>query len=459
MSMSTKNDLRIVLIGAGSVSFGLATMGDLMTVGMDRLQGSTIVFHDLDPNALRRTTGVFKMAMEEYAKESNEPIPYKIESTTDPNVALKDANYCVMSIEHGNRMKTWAEDYYVPRKLGCIQIYGENGGPGGAFHTWRQVPPMLEICKKMEDMCPKAWMLNYSNPVPRITLALSKATKIKVVGLCHGISSGIAAVSAILGTQVNDFDFTSVGTNHFFWMIKVTAKNAFTMRKYGPHPEVNVTPGTDLTPYIRSRGVTWAQERELPLIEELLTTFGYMTYPGQSHPGEFLHFADKYCPSSKYDFKEFQRSGDEMKAKCDRTLEGKENNYWWQKFSNERAIPIIDEIEHDLRAHEHAVNILNNGCVSNMPDDCVVEIPATVDAQGIHGQKIGRLPQGVAQLCQQQASIQQLVADAAITGDYTTAIQALSVDPMVPSPRVARALFDEMLNLQAHLLPQFAKSH
>ena len=104
--------------------------------------------------------------------EEGDPVPYKIEATADPKEALQGANYCVMSIEHGNRVETWKQDYYIPRKHGSKQIYGENGGPGGAFHTWRQVPPMITIEQQMENYCPDAWLLNYSNPVPRVNLGL-----------------------------------------------------------------------------------------------------------------------------------------------------------------------------------------------------------------------------------------------------------------------------------------------
>jgi alpha-galactosidase len=449
-------DLRIVLIGAGSVSFGLATIGDFMTVGFEPLRGATIVLHDLVENNLRLVGGVFRNALKE-ATEGGDEIPFKVETTTNPKEALEDANYVVMSIEHGNRMKTWSDDYYVPRKHGSKQVYGENGGTGGAFHTWRQFPPMLQIAQMMEDLCPDAWLLNYSNPVPRLTWALNKASKIKTVGLCHGIMAGIAALTTILGPKSMDLDWLSAGLNHFYWLLKVNAKKDLTLKALGHHPEKKVTAGTNLLPDLRERGITWAEENERPLVGELLRLFGYLTYPEQSHPAEYIPWADAYCPSVKYNFQEFARGGQATKDRLDRTLQGKEENIWWVHYSGERAIPIIDEIAHDKKAREIAVNIPNKGKISNLPDDCVVEVPAMVDAKGIHGEKIGPMPQGVAQLLQHEVAVQVLVVDAAITGDYNTAIQALSIDGTLPSPTSARSIFDEMYKLQKDLLPQFSQ--
>ncbi|MHA1734311.1 MAG: family 4 glycosyl hydrolase [Promethearchaeota archaeon] len=445
-----------MVIGAGSASFGLKSLGDLMTLGYEELAGSTIVLHDINEDNVRRTAGVLEKAMEEAAADGD-PVPFRVEATTDQREALDGADYAIMSIEHGNRMKTWMQDYYVPRKFGSSQVYGENGGPGGAFHTWRQVPPMLEICHTMEDLCPHAWLLNYSNPVPRVTWALSRGSKIKTVGLCHGIGSGIAGAVSILGTPSRNFEVTSAGLNHFYWFVKVVAKNDFEMPALGPHPAMKVVAGTDLVPLIRERGVTWAEEQEMPLIAELLRTFGYLTYPGQSHPGEYLHWADALAPSVKYDFKSDAKNSRELKEKLEKTLSGELDNYWWVHASGERAVRIIVGMEHDTGQREPAVNLPNGGAITNLPGGCVVETPATVDGRGIHQERIGDLPRGIAQLCQQQVAIQELVVEAALTGDYNVAVQALTLDPTVPSPTVARAILDEMLRLQGDLLPQFKK--
>ncbi|MBD3352253.1 MAG: hypothetical protein GF364_12270 [Candidatus Lokiarchaeota archaeon] len=453
--MSEKQtDARIVLIGAGSVSFGLSTLGDLMTVGYENLNGATIVLHDISEPNLKRMTGVLKLALKE-AGEDGDLVPYKVESTINPKEALQDANYVVMSIEHGNRMETWKQDYYIPRKHGSRQIYGENGGPGGAFHTWRQVPPMLKICRTMEDLCPDAWLLNYSNPVPRVTWALKRVSKIKTIGLCHGVLSGVNGLISILGTSRKNLDFISAGLNHFYWFIKVTAKRDFKLPAFDHHPEEEIKAGTDMVPYIRKRGITWAKQGEKSLLEEIFRLYGYLTYPSQSHPGEYIPWADSYCPYVKYNFSGYAAGGEREKEKLNRTLAGDEMNYWWVHPSGERAIYIIDALEHDKNQYELAVNVENGGAINNLRSDCVAEVPAYVDKSGIHPIDVGVFPDGIAQLLQSEVAIQDLVSKAAVTGDRETAIQALSLDGTVPNPESARAMFNEMLKLQKDLLPQF----
>ncbi|NMC05373.1 MAG: hypothetical protein GYA24_09185, partial [Candidatus Lokiarchaeota archaeon] len=238
-------DKRIVIVGAGSQSFGLGTLGDLMTIGQ-KLSGATAVLLDKSEEMLKLVGGVFKLALDQ-ASEDGDPAPFKMEATTDATKALEGANYVVMTIEHGNRLKTWEQDYYVPFRHGCTPIYSENGGPGGAFHTWRQVPPMLEIADIMHDVAKDAVLLNYSNPVPRVTWAINRYVSKKNpafpkrnVGLCHGVGSGLHGLSQILGVGEGLLDFTSAGLNHFYFFIKVKAKSAFTIQAMGPYPEKKV---------------------------------------------------------------------------------------------------------------------------------------------------------------------------------------------------------------------------
>jgi alpha-galactosidase len=450
--MSKESDARIVIVGAGSQSFGLGTIGDLMCME-GALKGATVVLHDKSEEMLKLVGGVFKKALDESAEDDGTPT-FKMEMSTDPRKSLQDANYVVMTIENGSRLAGWEQDYYVPLKYGCKQVYGENGGPGGAFHTWRQVPPMLDICHIMEDVCPDALLLNYSNPVPRVTWAITRATKIKTVGLCHGIHSGMSVLGQLTGAGTKDLDFISAGLNHFYFFIKCSNKVPIMLPAIGKYPAKKVPAGTDLIPYIKERGIEYCEEHELTFIKELFQVYGYLTYPDQSHPAEYIHWSNAYVPFVKYGFR---GSNEPFKKKMKDTLDGKTDNYWWVHWTNERAVHIIDAMEHNTGAYEVSINIPNKGSISNLPDDCVVEVPATVDKKGIHPLKLGKLPRGIANILLNEANLQDLVVEAAITGDYTTALQALSMDATVPSPQVARKLLDEMLETQKDFLPQFHK--
>jgi alpha-galactosidase len=180
--------------------------------------------------------------------------------------------------------------------------------------------------------------------------------------------------------------------------------------------------------------------------------FGYFTYPDQSHPGEYLHFGNAYCPHVKYGFR---GNNEAYKARLASSIKGDIDNYWWVHWTNERAVPIMIGMEHDTNQEELALNMRNDGSISNLLADCTVEAPGHVDKNGPRLDKIGALPRGIANLLQHEVAIQDLVVEAAITGDYNTAVQALSVDATVPSPCVARNLLNEMLELQKDYLPQF----
>jgi len=461
----TMTDAKIVVVGAGSVQFGLGTLGDLMTIGTEKLAGATIMLHDIDEVNLKRVEKVFKMAMEE-SNDEGEPVNYKVEATTDPQEALQDANYVIMTIEHGNRMETWKQDYYIPISLGSTQIYGENGGPGGMFHTFRQVPPMLKLADTMHDVCKNAYLFNYSNPVPRLTWAINRymgnidpSFSSRNVGLCHGVGSVMAFIEGLFGGILRKCDFISAGLNHFYWVIKLETKDEAKLRQIGPYPEEIVPAGTDLLPEIRKRAPVLFDEMEAPLLKEIVEIYGHITYPGQSHPGEYIPWALYYAMDAKYDFKADAAHGRAAKKQMQDTIDGKSKNHWWVKQSGERAIPIMIGIENDTNQEEHAINVQNNtgngSCIERLFDDCTVEVPGTVDRSGVHGKHIGRMPRGIEMLLMREVLLQDAVVEAAITGDYNLALQALCMDATVPNPNIARAILDKMLAVQEQYLPQF----
>ena len=441
--------MKIVLVGAGSASFGMGTLGDLLTVGKELLPDSTLVLHDIDEAAL---------AVIAKALERVRPRGLKVEAASDPARALDGAHYVVVSIEHGNRAETWKQDYYVPISHGSRQVYGENGGPGGAFHTWRQVGPMLALARAMERSCPDAWLLNYSNPVPRLTWALSHATRIRNVGLCHGIGGGLAALERILGTGIGNLEYTSAGLNHFFWLIRVRARDEFTMPALGSHPGRRVARSEDLLPDVRDRGLTWALAEERMFVAELLRIYGFLCYPEESHPAEYVAWADAYCPSVKYDFTAMAARASALRQRVLDTAEGREAADWWVRPSGERAVHMILGIEGNTGQHEDAANMVNGGAIENLPSDCVVECPAVVDRGGIRLERIGRLPEGIARLARKEVIVQEAVVEAALCGEYDAALRALLLDETVPTPGIARAILDEMIELQGELLPPFRRA-
>jgi alpha-galactosidase len=158
---------RIVLIGAGSAQFGYGTIGDILQSKV--LESSQIVLHDINPETMGVVAETGKAFIEEHG------LPFTISGTTDREEALKGADYVIISIEVGDRFELWEQDWRIPQQYGVLQVYGENGGPGGLFHALRITPPILEICGDVMEICPDAVVFNFSNPMSRICTTVHRA--------------------------------------------------------------------------------------------------------------------------------------------------------------------------------------------------------------------------------------------------------------------------------------------
>lgn len=424
---------KIVVIGAGSASFGPGILLD--AVHCAALRGSTLVLVDLDPAKLATITALARRINEEMGAG------LIIESTTDRRAALPGAEFVVTAIAV-KRNILWRQDYEIPLKYGFKQVLGENGGPGGVFHTLRNVPLMLAIAHDMEALCPQALLLNYTNPESRICLAVSRYTGIRAVGLCHGIFMGMGTVSHITGVPLDDLDVQAAGLNHFLWMTAAHRKST----------------GEDLYPLVRERLDTLPADY-LPLSVGLCKRFGMFPFPSDDHVGEYLGFAWPACLHHGYDFDGADRNNRAAWEHIERMVAGESPiDEYAQRTSGESAFDIVAAMLTGVPFRAPAVNIPNGCCIANLPADAVVEVPALVNADGIHGLNMGSLPEPIAALCRTQVAIQSLVVEAAVTGCRDTALQALLLDPVVTDMAAAKACLDELLALQAEFLPQFAKS-
>ena len=204
---------KIVLIGAGSAVFGLGTINDIFQ--SDSLVGSTIVLHDINEAALKKITE----AAEKFREKNN--LNFAIKPVSNRREALKDADFCVISIEVGHRFDLWDMDWKIPLQFGFKQIYGENGGPGGLFHSLRIIPPILAICEDIQEICPEAFVFNYSNPMQRICHSVTtKFPNLKFVGLCHEIYSMEVQLPELLNTERSNIDFRAGGLNHLSILVE-----------------------------------------------------------------------------------------------------------------------------------------------------------------------------------------------------------------------------------------------
>jgi len=458
---------KIVVIGVGSASFGPAILGDLMQC--ERLQGSTIALCDIDEQGL----GLVTRLAERLNREWDTGVT--IEASTDRRDLLPGAEFVLVSIAV-DREKCWRQDWEIPLKYGMRQPLGENGGPGAVFHTARNVPLLLDICHDMEELCPDALLLNFTNPCPRMTLAAHRYSEIECVGLCHQIGMGYNIVGLVLGEDLGfDFGLESVegkDERELYWAvrpyaeqihatldIKAAGLNHFTFMLDIRHGQT----GEDLYPLFVERLRTFTAPIQ-PLSQRILDAFGVFPATGDGHLSEYVHWV--HDPQTKpwekyhlrlYDWDAAEENRDEMWHEIEGMVEGGPIVGRVKRGSGERAIPIILSVLENRNSYEVAVDIPNDGYISNLPDGAIVEVPALVSGFGVRGVGVGPLPEPIAALCRTQITVASLAVDAAATGSEELALQALLVDPMVNDIDQARALLDEMVEVQRDYLPQFTR--
>ncbi len=422
---------RIVLVGAGSSAFGYNSILD--AVNLEALKGCSLVLHDIDESRLD--------AMASLAGRMNEAsgAGLEIEASKDRGEALSGADFVVMSIAV-ERMRRWRMDWEVPFRHGIKQVIGENGGPGGLFHTLRNVPPVLEICEDMGDLCPGALLINYTNPVSRLCMAVSRYTDIEVVGLCHEVEHQMKRLAPIMGVPKALLEAVSAGLNHFSWFTRL-----------------RLADGQDAYPLL-AEGLKRMEPSFQPLSRAMYEKFGLYPSTDDNHLGEYLAYAWDVCPEPDRGLnwiESCEREGQKSWERINRLIEGEEPLDVVGRLSGERAMPVIAGMISDSHHLELQVNLPNHGQVSNLLEGSVVETPAIVDRGGVHPIQVGDLPYGLAALCNIQILVQSLSVEAAVQGDRWLALQALLADPVVQDEASAERAFEELMDVHADLLPQF----
>ncbi len=430
--------VKIVLIGAGSASFGPRTVIDVFLNRELQPLDVDFVLVDVDEPNLE---AVYRFA-ERVGEETESNI--RLSRTTDRCEALRGAKYVITSVAR-KRNELWNLDFRVPLELGFRHVLGENGGPGAAFHTLRSFELMVPIARDIERLAPRALLLNFTNPESRVCLAVSRLTQVRCVGLCHGVMTTIQTAARILGRKADDLHVSVGGINHFHWLMRV--EDALT--------------GEDLYPALR-RKVDDQPELLSPLVRTLWQTLGLIPFPSDDHIGEYLAFAHEFCGTRLHWGRAWQAvpreaaggaTGDAPERLAP-YLEGKTPLAEVLHPSGEFAVSICAGIELDRGRREPAVNVPNtNGAVANLPHEAIVEVPAVVDRKGIHPEPVGALPPAIAEFCRRQTAIQELLVEAYREGSRQLLLQALLLDPLVDSAARAEQLIEDMLRLQGEFLP------
>lgn len=438
-------DKRIVLVGAGSTSFGPEMFNDLYLSKV--LEGSTIVLHDIDKDKLEI---IYEILMYENERVNKK---FCIERTTNRSSAFKDADFIINSIEVGDRMELWRQDYNIPRKHGSRQILGECGGPGGTFHAWRIIPSIVEIVKDAEKICPNAFFINFSNPMSRVCLAIKRSiTDLKFVGLCHQIAFLTYNLPRMLEIPIKQLKLIVGGLNHFAFLLGLE----------------DISSGKDLMPKFNKNALEYFKSRDnrfefSSLTFEIFKKFGKFCYAGDNHVGEYLQIGEEFTETQDMvDWIDFIDKQGQLIYRRFINLHRRLNKGKYPKHgilhtipSGERAIPIIEGIIGNKNSYEFAVNIPNDNIVDNLPQDLILECSATVDKDGLHGVKLGNISKNIAALLRIEATVQDLCVEAVLTRSKKLAIASLAIDPNVGSFEMAEKMFEEMSDVQKKYLPKF----
>lgn len=456
----------ITVIGAGSASFGENTLSALLR--SKKLQSSTLRLVDRNVQSLDIVHRLANRLNKEWDSK------FTITAHAHHKDALEGTNFVVSAIEVGPREQLWKSDFEIPLKHGVHQPYAENGGPGGFIHAARNVKPVLEIVRDMEQSCPDAWFINFTNPMVRICDLVHRHSKIKVVGLCHQIYTGYGmvgiALAKELGIRVPDglegmhadvmqhplqhevmrqavplLDIRAAGTNHFSWIISVHDKRT----------------GEDLYPLLRKRFFELDESFE-PLTRRVFRDFGLFPVPGDTHLCEYLPWMSD--PSTKpwekfnirlYDWEVMAGLRDFSLDRLNEMANGNMTVESLLETDSEGALEMIENIAHAGNHYHLAANLPNAGQISNLPDGAIVETPVHVNGAGIHPIHVGSLPEPIAELCRRELMAAQLGIDAVVEGNRELALQCLLLDPVIRDMNAARNILDDYLKSYKEHLPQF----
>jgi alpha-galactosidase len=442
--------ITIALVGAGSRSFGPGTVRDILLSETLAERPLQVRLMDIVADNLVDISGYAKSLAEKLGRNA------QISTTTDLEAALEGVQFVVTAVEV-QRDVYWAQDYHIPRKHGFRHIYGENGGPGSLFHALRTMRPMVHIARTMERVCPDAMLLNYTNPMHKVCDAIATLTNVPLVGLCHGVWMGMEQISYILDKPIEEMEMEACGINHFTWFQTIRDRRT----------------GEDLYPRLREaeRAGDWlADWHEIGMARILLRRFGLYPSPATNHFGEYIGWADEfyanellwfYDPADGHPWQTgnvpefvYSLSGNKTHRPF-KKQEPKHHRLEDSKLepTGELAIPIMESLACGKPQGLDAINIPNRGWIPNLPDDMVVEVPATGDAEGLHPKRMEPLPEAIAAMIRLQGSINKLLVEAFAEGSKSKLLQAVLLEPTVNSYRGAVAMVDEMLALQCDILP------
>lgn len=469
--------VKLAFIGAGSTVFARTLLRDLFH--FPEFHQATIALMDIDPERLRDTELVAHRVAEQAGA-----CP-RIEATTDRRRALDGADYVLTMFQIGGYRPATVIDFELPKKYGLRQTIGDTLGIGGIMRALRTIPVMLDLARDMEELCPQALLLNYVNPMAMLVWAVSRASSIRTVGLCHSVQGNAAYLAHLLGLEPDAVNYVCAGINHMAFYLRFEHQ------------------GQDLYPALR-RLVDEGRVPENDRVRfEILRRFGYFPTESSEHFSEYVPWfikrdrpdlierfnipLDEYprrCEAQIADWlemrqalldpdpaalaryeqarrqrrlEELEAAGEPRRAAWLRRVWEEEARSGRPHHSGEYATLII----HSLETGQPRVingNVMNHGLIDNLPLGCCVEVPCLVDRNGVQPVRVGALPPQLAALIQTNVNVQALTVEAALTGRREHIYQAAALDPHTGAELdldQIQALVDELLDAHRAWLPEY----
>lgn len=435
--------LKITFMGAGSTVFAKNVLGDCMCTPI--LSDAEIRLYDIDPVRLRESELMLTAIRSNLGSKATIKSFCGVENRKE---ALRGANCVVNAIQVGGYDPCTITDFEIPKKYGLRQTIADTLGIGGVFRALRTIPVMLDFARDMEEVCPNAWFLNYTNPMAMLTGAMLTMSSVKTIGLCHSVQVCCSTLLREVGMedQYDDkLQWKIAGINHQAWLLEVR-KN-----------------GKDLYPEIKRRAFAMTEKHNDMVRFEMMKRFGYYVTESSEHNAEYMPYfiKDKYPEL----IDRFNIPLDEYPRRCVEQI---------NKWNKQRDTLTKDPNLSHTRTHEYASyileametnipykiggNVLNTGLITNLPQNAVVEVPCLVDASGITPTHVGSLPEQCAALNRTNINVQLLTLQAARTLRKEDIYCAVMMDPHTQSELSIDdivAMCDDLIEAHGDWLPKF----
>lgn len=430
---------KITFLGAGSTIFARNVLGDCLHVPC--LRDAHIALVDIDPDRLH----VSEVMLKNINRTLGANATVEAFLGQDAAKALADSDLVVNAIQVGGYEPATVIDFELPKKYGLRQTIADTLGIGGIFRALRTIPVMLDYCRIIEEVAPRAWLLNYTNPMAMLTGAILKATNVPTVGLCHSVQGCASHLCKELDLPNDDLVWRIAGINHQGWLLEISRH------------------GEDLYPEIKRRAELPEYKPKDAVRFELMKWFGYYVTESSEHTAEYVPwFIKSKAPEL---IERFHIPLDEYPRRCVRQIE---------RWGQMKAELLADKPLEHKRGHEYASyileamltgqpytfggNVLNKNLITNLPYDCCVEVLCVADRNGITPTYVGDLPPQCAALTRTNVNVQEMTIEAALTRKKEAIYQAALLDPHTAAELTIDeivALCDELIEAHGEYLPTY----